>query len=371
MSDTFLIAGGGTGGHIFPALAIGHALEQRVAGASVVFVGTRYGMEKDLVPQRGYALITLPTRGLLGKSPAQKLALLWRLPLSLALSLFYLLRLRPKAVVGVGGYASGPLLLAASLLRIPTLIQEQNAFPGLTNRFCSRFAKLACCGFAEAAQGLHCPVIVTGNPIRSDFGETHPWSAERKTLLILGGSQGARALNRNLPAILKAVLGPERGLRVVHQCGKDHVAEVSRAYENAPFPVEVLPFIEDMSARLQQALLLICRAGASTIAELKRVRIPALLVPFPQAAHDHQTFNAKSLANLGAANLVAESHMEQVAPLLTELLDRPAKLAAMAAAYPTTNPDSAGLCAEIILELQQQRKVKEIVKRYEIHVSQN
>ena len=346
----YMIAGGGTGGHIFPALAIGEALEAAEEGACIVYVGTRYGMEKDLLPARGKTLLTLPIRGFLGKSFLQKLDLLWRLPASMLKSLWLLLRYRPKAVIGVGGYASAPLLWTAALLRIPTLIQEQNAFPGLANRIGSRVARLACLGFPEASAGLHCPTLVTGNPVRTDLTVTE-WSPDRDLILIMGGSQGAQSLNRDLPVMLKRAIGTDKQIRVLHQCGRAHVENTRAAWGDTPFPVEVTPFIEDMSAIYNQALLVICRAGASTIAELKLLRVPAVLIPFPRAAHDHQTFNARSLAATGAAMVITENDLPQSTDALRELLNQRRTLDNMAAAYPTTGVNAAQLCAEKIRAL--------------------
>ncbi len=356
-----MISGGGTGGHIFPALAIGEALKERIPGTEVRFVGTRYGMETRLVPARGFQLLTLPMRGFLGKSHAQKLALLWRIPFSLLGSLYYLLRFRTKVVIGVGGYASAPLLWVAWLLRIPTMIQEQNAFPGMVNRKSARIVKQACLGFGEAGKHLACASVVTGNPVRADFQNPEPWSPDRNVVLILGGSQGAKSLNEILPNILHERLTSDHGLRVIHQCGKQHVAAVQDAWRDAQVEVEVTPFIEDMSAVFQSARLVICRAGASTIAELKMVGVPAVLIPFPQAAHDHQTFNAQSLAESGAALLIRENDLAQSADQIMELVESREKLGTMAQAYPPPQTDSAGLCADIALALERGEEVGKLV----------
>jgi len=365
----YLIAGGGTGGHIFPAVAIGEALLARVEGAQIRFVGTRYGLERDLIPGLGYALSTLPVRGYLGKGLAQKLALLWRIPASLILSLWLLLRYRPKVVVGVGGYASAPLLWMAALLRFPTMIQEQNAVPGLANRICSRVARLACCGFVEASAHLRCPTILTGNPVRRSFATGGAWSVDRKKVLVMGGSQGAHGLNQLLPAVLMQAIAPESGLELVHQCGRDHVAQVSEAYRDARFPVSVTAFIDDVGQAMGTALIAVCRAGASTIAEIRRVGLPAVLVPFPKAAHDHQTFNARSLAATGAAVMVAENDLAEAGPLFKKLLNNRAELERMAAAHGEPGPDSAALCAEIVVALQEKTEVSRLVEKYGTHVS--
>ncbi len=358
-----IISGGGTGGHIFPALAIADAMVRRDASVKVTFVGTRYGLESQLVPKAGYPLRYLPIRGFLGRGLRNQLALLWRLPLSLALSVWLVLRLRPKLVLGVGGYASGPLLFVAALLRIPTLIQEQNAYPGVTNRLTSRVAKLALCGFAEAGQYLRCPTLVSGNPVRGSFRAATPWSPERKLVLVLGGSQGAKALNQRLPAILIEVLR-ERGLELIHQCGRNYQAQVESAYADAPIPVTVTPFIERVDEVMNRALLIICRAGASTIAELEQTRVPAVLIPFPNAAHDHQTYNARSLASRGMARLVPESELEDLGEVLRELLTDRDLLGKMATAAPPSQDDAAARCAEIAAALIGGTEVRQLVHQF-------
>jgi len=362
----YMIAGGGTGGHIFPAVAIGEAIREKVDDAQILFVGTNYGMEKELIPKLGYPLLTLPVRGLVGKGLGAKLALLWRLPVSFILCLWLLLRYRPKVVIGVGGYASAPLLVTAALLRVPTMIQEQNAFPGLSNRVGARLARLACCGFAEAAPRLRCPAVVTGNPVRGSFKQRETWSKDRTTLLILGGSQGARALNEKLPGLLKQALDADQGIRVIHQCGRNHQSAVEQAYAQVPFPVRVTPFIEDVGAAMNQALLVICRSGASTIGELKMLGVPAILIPFPAAAHDHQTFNARSLVEQGAGFLLPENELDGALEKLRELLGNRENLAQMAAAYPVPSGNSAATCAEIALALQNKTEVSELVHHYSL-----
>ena len=364
-----MIAGGGTGGHIFPALAIGQAIQTQNTNASIYFVGTRYGLEKDLVPKQGYPLLTLPIRGFLGKGLKGKLDLLWRLPASLLGSLWLLMRHRPKIVIGVGGYASAPLLWVAAFLRIPTMIQEQNAIPGMVNRLSARVVRIACCGFGEAAQHLRCPAITTGNPVRKDFATTARWNPQRKTILILGGSQGARALNEKMPQLLQQELDGSKGLKIVHQCGRNDVDKVKKAYDGAPFQVEVTPFIDNMSEFMEDVLFSVCRAGASTIAELKYLGIPAILVPFPKAAHDHQTHNARSLAEAGAAQLVPETELDDAGSILAAMINQPETLKTMAAAMPQQTYESAQRCAEIALALRDRKKVSEIITYYESHVS--
>lgn len=371
MSATYLIAGGGTGGHIFPAIAIGEALMAQKPGSKILFVGTKYGMEKTLIPKMGYPLLTLPIRGLLGKGLLGKLAMLWRMPASFLLSLYYLIRYRPKAVIGVGGYASGPMLFTAALIRKPTVIQEQNAFPGLTNRLCSKVARLACLGFAEAGPLLSCPWWTTGNPVRPAFKERTPWSPARTTILILGGSQGARALNQHVPELLAPMLEGGSQLRVVHQAGKNKTQDVQQLYGALKDKVEIVEFIDDVAALMDQVRLVICRAGASTISELTHLKIPAVLVPFPGATHDHQTHNAKTLAQTGAGWLVAERELPAIGNRLRELCNDTNALQAMVEAYPPATQDSAALCAQAVLGLEEGKAVKPLIEELKAHVSKN
>ena len=369
MSTCYFIAGGGTGGHIFPAVAIGKALLAEVPDARLFFVGTKYGLEKTLIPKLGYPLLTLPIRGLLGKGLVKKLALLWRLPASLVLSLFYLLRYRPKVVIGVGGYASGPLFWTAAVLRRPTLIQEQNAHPGLTNRLCSKVARLACLGFAEAAPKLSCPSVVTGNPVRPEFTNRPAWAPDRDTVLILGGSQGARGLNVELPRILGPGFEGKDGWQLVHQAGKNHVESVRAAYGGDRPRVQVVDFIDDVASLMDRVRLVICRSGASTISELKHLRIPCILVPFPGAAEDHQTHNARSISQTGAALLVPEAALPQAGPEILALIGDDAALQSMANAFPPGFAGSAAACARAVLALGKGTPTQRIIEELEAYVS--
>lgn len=369
MKQRVIIAGGGTGGHIFPGLAIAESLQRQLPAVEIHFVGTRYGMETRLIPPKGFPLHALPMRGLLGKSTSQRLALIWRLPASLVGAFWLLLRLRPRVVIGVGGYAALPIMTAAGLLRIPSMIQEQNAFPGLTNRMTSRMAGLACLGFPEASCFLKCPSLVTGNPIRRDFHSVSPWSPQRNTWLVLGGSQGARALDTILPKLLIPAIASVPGLRLVHQCRRDHVAQVQENYKQAPFPVEVTPFIHDLPARFEKVRCVVARAGASTVSELQAARMPAVLIPFPAATHDHQTHNARSLARSGGAVVISENELPQAGHTFAELIHHPASLETMARACSPPSRISADLCAEVAIQLASRRSIQTIIEEHPSHVS--
>jgi len=360
----FFIAGGGTGGHIFPALAIGEALTELCPEAQVFYVGTRYGMEGRILGERGLPLLTLPMRGFLGKGLLQRLALLWRIPASLLRAWALILGKRPSAVVGVGGYASLPLVAAAVICRIPCMLQEQNAVPGLANRLLSRWAKLACLGMPEPQQHLKCRCMVTGNPIRRAFRQLPPWSPARRQILILGGSQGSAALNRTLPKVLAGL--ELDGYSLLHQCGAAHLTSVRAAYQEAGIPCEVVSFIEDMPSCLANSLLVISRAGASTIAELEAAAVPAILVPLPKATHDHQMANARSLAERGAARIVPEGDLDQCGELLACLLANPRQLTEMSQAHRVHQTPAATRCAQLLFSLQRPARRKDVSR-----VSQN
>ncbi len=364
---TCMIAGGGTGGHIFPALALGDSIRRLRPQCQLFYVGTAYGMERELIPARGERLLTVPMRGLLGKGLRDKLALAWRIPVSLILSFFMIMRFRPNVLVGVGGYASLPLLWVGGFLRIPVVLQEQNAFPGLANRFLSRFARLALLGFREAAPKLKCPCLTTGNPVRESFYRLPVWSKTRRVILVVGGSQGARCLNEVIPKTLCAKLDGS-DYKVVHQCGRGHSRAVEAAYSDAKFQVQVSEFIDDMPSILAEARLVICRSGASTISELKAAKVPAILVPFAAAAHDHQTHNAISLESIGSAIRIAEHDLDDMANRITEIIVDDSQLAEMANAYPAA-VRSDDLCAEVILRVAQREPTAEIIKRFQSHVS--
>lgn len=363
-----MIAGGGTGGHIFPALALGEAIKHLEPDWRILYVGTRYGLEGQIIPQRGHRLLYLPMRGVLGKGWLKRLALLWRIPLSVLLSLWLLLRFRPRLLIGVGGYASLPLLMVGGLLRVPTVLQEQNAYPGLSNRVLARVARVALVGFEEAARYLRCPSLATGNPVREAFYGVPDWLPERRQILIVGGSQGAACLNRIVPELLCSHFHDD-SITVLHQCGKGRVDEVRSGYAEAVFPVQVSEFVDDMPAVLAQTRLVISRAGASTLSELKAARVPSVLVPFAGATHDHQSHNARSLAGQCAALLVREDELASAGDRIAALVRDTRRLEGMASACGRSAVQSAHQCASIALEIARRRPLDAIIARFESHVS--
>ncbi len=348
----FIIAGGGTGGHVFPALAVARELRERVPGCEVVMVGTARGLESKIVPDQGLRLLTIPVTGLKGKSLGAAARGILMLPAALVAAFRILVRERPRVVLGVGGYASGPLVAAAVLRRVPTLIHEQNMIPGATNRWLAPFVREVAVTFAESVERLRGRGVVTGNPVRREFAAVPPRPKGRPTrhLLVFGGSQGAAALNCALIEAL-AGLGPLRArLRVRHQTGASGVEAVRSAYERAGIAAEVTPFIHEMARAMEEADLIVARAGATTVAELTAAGRGSVLVPLPTAVHDHQTHNARALEKAGAAVVIRQSELTGpvLASRLVELLESDERLDAMAlAARGLGRPEAAARIAEM------------------------
>ncbi len=320
----FLIAGGGTGGHIFPGIAIAQALKRKDPHAEVRFVGTERGIEFRVVPQAGFELHTIDISGLKAKSARSFLEGLLKIPVAIWDSIKILREFDPEVVIGVGGYASGPVLLAAWLLRIPRAICEQNSVPGWTNRILGRFFVPRVWGVFEKA-GKYFPVgryLLTGNPLRENFMHRPANTAPKKYVLVLGGSLGARPLNEILPEAFGRLEESISDLEVIHQTGSKDVESVRSRYAQFGVKAQVVAFIEDMPAVYEGARLVVARAGATTCSELTALGIPSILIPFPQAADDHQTENAKELVQAGAALLVRQEEMnpEQMAGVMARLL---------------------------------------------------
>lgn len=316
-----IVAGGGTGGHLFPGIAVARALRDD-HGAEVLFLGSEHGIEKRAVPAAGFRVELSAVRGLRGKSPANLARGLRDLFGSVRQARAVIADFSPDLAIGVGGYAAFPAILAAALRRVPIVLLEQNAVPGLTNRILARAATTICASFEETREVLGPRTIVTGNPIRfapgahGGSGASGPSSASLR-LLVFGGSAGARRLNEVVPAAVGRV---SAALRVRHQSGAAEEETTRARYQATGAEAEVTAFIDDMQAAYAEADLVICRAGASTIAELTVLGKPAIYVPYPHAAGDHQTTNARPLADAGAGWLIADDALE--ASALAELLDR-------------------------------------------------
>jgi len=352
VARTVLVAAGGTGGHLFPGIAVADELVRRDGTTRVVFAGTARGLETRLVPRAGYALELLPILPLNGIGLARMLKGLVVLPWGLLRSLLLVLRLRPAAVLGIGGYAGGPVTLLAALVGVRAVILEPNAKPGFTNRVLKPFARAAACAYEETRDAFGRKGVLTGNPVRGGFAAL-PRKEHREpmTLLAFGGSQGSRVLNRALVAALPHLPGEER-LRIVHQTGPAMREEIEAAYRAAGRPAEVVAFLDDMEARLAAADLVLARSGATTCAELTVAGRASILVPFALAADDHQRTNARALEAAGAARMLEEKDLsgESLGGAVRALVDTPARLRAMdEAARRLGRPDAAARVADLLL----------------------
>jgi UDP-N-acetylglucosamine--N-acetylmuramyl-(pentapeptide) pyrophosphoryl-undecaprenol N-acetylglucosamine transferase len=354
-----LIVGGGTGGHVIPALAIADELRGRY-GAEVRFVGTARGFETRLVPAAGYGLELIHVGQLKGVSLAKRLRTLLDLPLGVRRCVGIVNTFRPDVVVGVGGYASGPGMVAALLKRIPTLAFEPNAAPGLANRLVGKRVSAAAVSFAPACQYFR-NAKVTGIPVRKEFFALQPRTPEGAPhLLVFGGSQGALVFNTRMPRVASALLDAVPGLTILHQSGARHAETTQAAYREFGSDAsrwEVSAFLDDMPRRIGAADLVLARSGASTVAELAAAGKPALLVPFPQATDDHQRKNAEVMASGGAARMLIQAEMDDEILLTTlvELLSNVAGLEGMGAnAKSLAKPNAAADIAAMVAELARQ-----------------
>lgn len=353
-----LIAGGGTGGHVFPGVAVADALARRVRDLAVCWVGTDRGLEAKILADTPYHLETMDLRPLNGVRGAALAKALGKLPGAGLRALSILRAHRPEVVLGVGGYAGGPVVALAAALKIPAAVLEPNAIPGLTNRLLARFVKRAFVTHQEAVAGFPKDrALVTGSPVRRQFlarmASPVPVGG-RPEVLVLGGSQGARALNRALPAAFATLRDRGLPVAVTHQAGAGSAEEVSQAYRSLGVEARVVPFIADIAEAMERASLLVCRAGAMTVAEVGVLGRPALYVPLPTAADDHQRRNAEAQATAGAARWLAQAEAtpERLADELGALLSDPEALRAMgAAAWQGARPDAAGVIADELLAL--------------------
>ena len=306
-----IIAGGGTGGHVFPAISIAEEILDRNSGNEVLFVGTEQGIEKRILPEKGYRVEFINSRGIVGKNFFQKVMAVISILGAMLSSLKILRDFRPDAVIGVGGYASGPTLLCASMSSIPTAVCEQNSIPGLANRILSRFVGKIFITFEESKEHLPAEkTVLTGNPIRRDLAhgaaEKKPRQNAPRNIFVLGGSQGARKLNEIVPLSL-GKLGAQ--INVTHQTGEAQVESVRETYRQLGISAEVFGFTDDMSRIYKRTDLAICRAGSGTLSEITAFGIPSILIPLASSTHDHQLKNAKVLESNAAAVVVEEKEL--------------------------------------------------------------
>jgi len=349
--STILIMAGGTGGHVFPGLAV--ADEMRGRGWNVVWMGSRGGLEARLVPEHGYAVEWVRAAALRGKGLAAALLLPFHLMIGFWQSARAIFRIRPDVVLGMGGYVAFPGGMMASLFARPLAVHEQNAIAGLVNRVLAGVADKAMVAFPDALKNAEW----TGNPVRAAIAALAPPAARYAArngplrLLVVGGSLGAQALNEAVPRALALIAPTDRPL-VVHQSGERNLDSLKKAYAKENIQAELLAFVEDMARRYAEADLVICRAGAMTVAELAAGGIASVLVPFPYAVDDHQTANARFLADRGAAVLLSQKDLtpEKLAALLLSL-DRTKLLEMARKARALGKPEAARIVADRCVEL--------------------
>jgi UDP-N-acetylglucosamine--N-acetylmuramyl-(pentapeptide) pyrophosphoryl-undecaprenol N-acetylglucosamine transferase len=355
-----MIAGGGTGGHIYPAIAIAQEFLARDPNRRAIFMGTKYGLEKTIVPQAGFPLEFISVGGLKGKGALELLKNLARLPVGFVQAWKVVARHRPSVILGVGGYASGPALIAGRLLGIPTAIHEQNAFPGLTNRLLARVVSAVAVAFSDAGPRLkRADAVVTGNPVRREFFEAAgraPRSTVRKRLLIFGGSQGSRVLSEAVIGALLFLARLKDRLEIVHQTGPSEVDKVRDAYRASAFAnARVVAYLDPIVDEIAAADLVVSRAGAMTIGELAAVGRAAILVPFAAATNNHQEANARVVEKAGGAMVITESQLspERLATAITEVINDPQRALRMgAAAQALAAPDASRKIVDLLEKIQ-------------------
>jgi UDP-N-acetylglucosamine--N-acetylmuramyl-(pentapeptide) pyrophosphoryl-undecaprenol N-acetylglucosamine transferase len=303
-----LIAGGGTGGHIFPAVALAETFNARYPKGSILFVGTNKPLETSTLSRKGFAHVSIAAEGLKGRGLWGQIRSLGRIPKGFFQAVGIIWRFNPDIIIGVGGYSSGPVALAARLMGKMVVIHEQNIMPGITNRILAAFANRIFISFPDnLSMFKSSKTVVTGNPVRHDIlsVEEVDRSAKRFSILIVGGSQGAHAINRAVVEALDHLKDPAR-INFVHQTGPKDAKWVAKAYERQDVSATVEPFFEDMGSAYRLADIVICRAGATTVAELTALGKPAIFIPFPFAANNHQELNARYVADSGGAEVVLE-----------------------------------------------------------------
>ena len=339
-----ILAGGGTGGHLFPGVAVAREFQRRDAMTEIMFVGTERGIEARVLPHEGFRLETIDVKGLKGRGVRGLLDAVYGIPAGLLQSLGIVKRFRPDCILGLGGYASGPLLLAAKLRGIRCAIMEQNLQPGFTNKMLARFVDKIFTSYRETASYLPSKnVLETGNPVRWQRLPDAP-KDEKFTLLIFGGSAGAHRINMAVLDALEQMTELASQLRIVHQTGAADFSAISKAYQALPFDAEALPFIDRMDDAYARADLVLCRAGATTVAELTAFGKAAILIPYPYAIYDHQRWNAQALADKGAAEVILDQELNgaELALRLRDYLADRKKIEAMArAALAMGRPEAA------------------------------
>jgi UDP-N-acetylglucosamine--N-acetylmuramyl-(pentapeptide) pyrophosphoryl-undecaprenol N-acetylglucosamine transferase len=354
MSMRVLIAAGGTGGHIYPGIAVAQEIMRRDKEAVVRFVGTPRGLETKLVRQAGFELSFIDISGLKNVSLMARARGAFLLPRSFVTARQVIREVQPEVVVGAGGYVSGPVLMTAALMRRPTLIMESNALPGFTNRILARFIKRAAVTFEQSLHFFRGKAVITGNPVRREFFELAPKQRDpnRFSLLIFGGSQGARAINDAMVAGLADLNGVKHLLQVTHQTGPADFEKIKAGYAEAGWvEADVRPYIENIATEFARADLVICRSGATTTAELIAAGKASIMIPFPFAADDHQRKNAEAMEVGGAARMIVQQSLtgKGLAEEIKKLVQEPEKVTAMeTAARKLSRGDAAAAVVDLM-----------------------
>lgn len=352
-----LIAAGGTGGHIYPGIAVANEIMRRDETSEILFVGTARGLETKIVPENGFQLSLINSTGLKNVGVKGKIKGLSVLPKSFLEARAVIRQFRPHVVVGAGGYVSGPVLLMAAIMGVPTLVMDSNALPGFTNRQLARFVDRAALTFDAAMAFFGRKGVVTGNPVRNEFFQVPARELESEFhVLVFGGSQGARPINNAMADALKELEAYADRLSITHQTGENDFEKVRAAYDESRFSnADVRPFISDIFVEFAKADLLICRAGATTCAEVAAAGRAAIMIPFPGAADDHQRKNAEALLDKNAARMILQADLsgETLAREIRSLIERPENIIAMsAAARKMARPDAAAATVDLIEELK-------------------
>ena len=355
-----IIAGGGTGGHLFPGIAVARELRRRRKGAEVLFVTGRHRMESEILSPMAseFRTFSINVEGIKGRGWKKGMGVMIKLPWSIIQSVFLIRRFSPRLALGVGGYSAGPLCLAARILGIPTAIHEQNSYPGVTNRLLSRFVDRVFVSFEQSRSFFPGgKTVLTGNPVRRELLRSRtdqPVEDGEFRVLVVGGSQGARAVSEAFVEALEILKSRGEMVRVIHQTGRADYHRVVREYREKGLDGEVTPFITDMASAYGRAHMVVGRAGATTIFELAAMGVPSILVPYPHATNNHQEINARSLVRAGGAEMILQKDLngEVLANALIKYMRNRAALSAMGrAARKISRPDAARVIVDQILEM--------------------
>jgi len=358
MAFRMIIAGGGTGGHLFPGVAVAREVVKRREGAEVLFVTGRRAIESEILRRYGFQQTSIMVEGIKGRGWKKAAMVLFGLPWSVLQSIGIIRRFAPRVVLGMGGYSAGPVCVAAKVMGIPSAVHEQNSFPGLTNRLLCRFVDTVFISFEESRE--HFPsgtIVLTGNPVREELlatGETPFEEEKRFTILVMGGSQGARAVNEAFMEALGVLMEEGRDPMVVHQTGRVDYMQVLEGYRRRGLEGTVVPFIEDMAGAYRDADIIVSRAGATTVSELAALGKPSILVPYPYSANGHQETNALILLRAGGAEMILQQDLngKALAAVLTRYMEDQGALRKVGASARTVGrPGAVGVIADRLMDM--------------------